>query len=427
MKLFSLISRFKKSLKNLYSTKIANGWLIYLKRLLKNPLYGIQKNKVPLLFTPGPVILSSKVKKSLSQDMWHHRSKEFKNILKQISSDLKEIFQTKQPVLILNSSGTGAMEAAVSNILSPGEEALCVSAGKFGERWGDIAQAFQIKTHFLTAPLGSFVSPQAIQKELEKNKKIRAVFLSACETSTATEQPIKEITQILKTQVLLIVDGITGLGAMELKTEEWGIDVLIAGSQKSFMLPTGLAFITLSKRAWDRVESSRSARYYFDLKKEKSAQEQGQTAFSSSVTLLRALKESLNDIKKQGLSSHIAKSQVLKESTHLFCKEMGLSLFSSRPANAVTAIKFPENLSAGEIKQNLQKYHGIVVAGGQGSLKNKILRWGHLGPIKFSDHLKGLKALALELKKKDPIAFNDQKIKAGLKKARKALKAAQPA
>ena len=272
--------------------------------------------------------------------------------------------------------------------------------------------------------LGRLSIPGTIQKSLKKNKQIQALLLSACETSTATEQPVKEISKILKNhpQTLFIVDGITALGASDLPMDKWGIDVLIAGSQKSFMLPTGLAFISLSKKAWRAVENSSCPKYYFDLKKEKKAQAKGQTAFSSSVTLIRALKKSLSFIKKQGLKSCVLKCQTLKKSTHIFCESLGLALYSSKPANSVTAIKIPKNLSTKAIKKNLYENHGVVIAGGQGVLKDEILRIGHLGPIKPQDHLRGLKALALELKKQAPMAFNDKKIQKALRRTKKSLK-----
>ena len=380
------------------------------------------KTKDPLLLTPGPVLLSPQVKRALSQPMWHHRSSEFKKTLNQISSDLKTIFQTKEPVVILNSTGTGAMEAAISNTLSPKEEVLCVCAGKFGERWKEIAQAFGIRVHSINAPLGQTISPEQIERVLKKNRRIKALLISSCETSTATEHPIKEISHILKKypHVLFIVDGITGVGAMKLPMDRWRIDVLVAGSQKSFMIPAGLSFIALSKKAWSAREISTCPRYYFDLKKEREAQDKRQTAFSSSVTLIRALKESLSFIKKQGLSASISKCQTLKKSTHVFCEQMGLTLFSSRPANSVTAIQIPKALSAGQIKKSLEQ-KGLILAGGQGLLKDKILRIGHIGPIQPSDHLMALRALALELKKKAPRDFDDKKIKTALKSATKAV------
>ncbi len=379
--------------------------------------------KNELLLTPGPVILSHPVRKALSQPMWHHRSSQFKKLLKEVSHELKKIFQTKEPVLILTSTGTGAMEAAVSNTLSPGDEALCVCAGKFGERWKDIATAFGIKVHSINVPLGEAVPPDTVKNHLEEKNQLKALFISACETSTGTKQPVQMIAKIIKNypHVLFIVDGITALGAEQLPMDEWGLDVLIAGSQKSFMLPTGLAFMALSKKAWEANRQSSCPKYYFDLRKEKTAQDQGQTAFSSSVTLIRALKESLNFIKLQNLNSCILKCKILKESTHIFIKTLGLNLFSSSPANSVTAIKIPKSLSAQSIKKDLQNKYAIAIAGGQGVLKDKIIRIGHLGHIGYRDQLKGLKALGEALHNQSPLLFDKKKIKKALIEAEKLL------
>ena len=383
----------------------------------------IKKGKKELLLTPGPVSLNSSVRKALAQQMKHHRSQEFKTLFKGVSLKLKKIFQTKEPVLILHSTGTGAMEAALTNTLSPKEEILCLCAGKFGERWRDIAQSFDLETHCLTIPWGEAFDPQQIKNKLEENKNIRALLISACETSTATDQPIKEISQILKLypHVLFIVDGITAVGARELPMDEWGIDVLIAGSQKSFMIPAGLSFIAFSKKAWQAKQNSTCPNYYFDLEKEKNAQSQGQTAFSSSFTLISALNKSLNIIEKKGLNFYILRCQILKKSCHVFCKTLGLKLYSSNPANSVTAIQIPKKLSAQELKKNLQKKHRIVLASGQDLLKDKVLRIGHLGPISDSDHLRALQALALEFQKLSPSFFSQKKIKIALQQAKSIL------
>ena len=371
----------------------------------------------PLLLTPGPVILSLPIQKSLSQAMWHHRSALFKKTLSHVSFALKDVFQTKEEVLILNSTGTGAMEASLSNTLSPQEEVLCVCAGKFGERWRDIAQAFNLKARIIEIPWGQAVSAQNIKECLDQNKNIQAVLISACETSTATQHPIKEIAELLKNypQTLFIVDAITGLGAMELKMDEWGIDVMIAGSQKSFWLPAGLAFISLSQKAWEKSLSSKLPKYYFDLNREKSAQKKGQTAFSSSVSLIRALSVSLEQIQKKGLKNLINQSKKLKKSCHAFCKVMDLKLFSSQPANALTAIEIS---SAQTLKKKLEEKHHVFVAGGQGKLKGKILRIGHLGPLSNEDFMKGLKALALELKSLEPTSFTEKKVSEALNQAK---------
>ena len=318
------------------------------------------------------------------------------------------------------------MEAALTNTLSPKEEILCVCAGKFGQRWKDMAQSLDLKTQSIPVPLGQAVSPEQIEAELEKRPHTKALLLTACETSTGTEQPVKAISQVLKKypKTLFLVDGITGLGAMKLQMEEWGIDVLIGGSQKSFMIPTGLSFISLSKKAWEAYKKSSCPKYYFDLQREKRAQAKGQTAFSSSVSLIRALNTSLCQIEKQGLKSSILRCQSLKDATHVFCHALGLKLFSSHPANAVTAVESPPHLSTQEILDSLYKNHNIVIAGGQGSLKDKLFRIGHLGPIKDQDQLKALKAFALEIYKRDAALFDPLQIKKALLKVKHRLKKA---
>ena len=380
----------------------------------------VRSKPVPLLLTPGPVILSPLIQKSLSQAMWHHRSLLFKKTLKQVSRELKEIFQTKQEVLILTSTGTGAMEAGLSNTLSPQEEVLCVCAGKFGERWREIALAFNLKPTVIEAPWGQSVSIQNIKNHLEANKNIQALLMTACETSTATEQPIKEIAKLLKNypDILLIVDAITGLGAMELKMDEWGIDVMIAGSQKTFWLPAGLSFICLSQKAWEKSLRSKLPKYYFDLNREKEAQKKGQTAFSSSVNLIQALSLSLKLMKKTGLKNLILRTEKLKLACHAFAETLGLELFSSCPAKSLTALKIP---SADSVKKSLEENHQVFLAGGQGILKNKILRIGHLGPLSNKDFLRGLKALAWELKTREASFFTQEKINLALKKAKDIL------
>ena len=383
------------------------------------------KKKPPLLLSPGPVLMHSTVRKALSGPMLHHRSQVFKNILTQVLEDLKQLFKTKNPVLILNSSGTGAMEAGISNTLSPGDHVLCLISGKFGERFKEIALAFGLKVHSLTSELGQAIKLNQFEEALKNNPNIKAVLTTACETSTGTEQPLKELADLLKQKapsVLFIVDAITGLGSMTLNMDDFGIDVLITGSQKALSLPTGLSFIALSKKAWIAQKTSTCPKYYFDLKKEYIAQAKGQTAFSSSVSLIKALHKSLKLIKKQGLKNCILKCELLKQSSHVFCRELGLELFSTRPANAVTAIVIPKPVLASQLKNSLEKNRNIFFAGGQGPLKDKLLRIGHLGAISFSEHLKALKALSLELQKADPKNFTSEKIQKALKQAQKKVK-----
>lgn len=375
----------------------------------------------PLLLSPGPVILHPSIQKSLAKQMRHHRSAVFEKSLRRVSEELKIFFQTKQEVLLLTCTGTGAMEAGLINTLSPGEELICIGGGKFGERWSDMARGFGLKVHFLEVPWGKALDLKELEEKLKKHAKISAVVVTACETSTGTNQPVKDISLLLKKcpDILFIVDAITGLGAMPLPMDEWGIDVMTAGSQKSFWLPAGMAFIALSKKAWDKTKSSKIPKYYFDLNREKKAQLKGQTAFSSPVSMVFALEASLNLLKEKGLKQLIAQCESLKASTHAFCKALDLKLYSSSPSASLTAIEI-ENSE--EIKKILEEKHHVITAGGQGILKNKILRLGHLGPLTSSQFLTALKALGFELNKRDSNFYTDQKIKKALSEASSCLK-----
>ena len=378
-------------------------------------LKNISQNQ-PLLLTPGPVLLHKDIQKSLSLPMIHHRSSDFKELLKQASKQLKAFFQTDQPVLILTSTGTGAMEAGFINTLSPQEEVICVGGGKFGERWRDMAQKFSLKTHFIDTAWGEAVSVSQIEEKLLAQPEVKALVVTACETSTGACHPIEEISHLLKKhpKVLFIVDAITGLGAMPLPMDEWGIDVMTAGSQKTFWLPTGLSFICLSKKAWDRSSQSTLPKYYFELHREKKAQAAGQTAFSSSVSLIRALSVSLNILNEWGLEQMISRSEIFKNSCLAFCKALNLQPYSSSPANSLTAVKLNQ---AQELKKKLEQNHHVIIAGGQGQLKDKLIRIGHLGPLKSELFLFALKALAEELNKRDPFSFSREKTLLALNKA----------
>lgn len=381
------------------------------------------RKKSFILLTPGPVNLTSQIRKALSGPALHHRSLEFERILESVGKKLRDFFQTLQPVLILNASGTGAMEAALSNTCSPGDSALFLSAGKFGERWRDMGKAYKLRVKTLKAPLGDVVSPERVLNFLRQNPETKAVFLQACETSTGAVQPINELAKRMKSypQTLLIVDGVTGFGAMNLNMDKWGLDVLIGGSQKSFHLPAGLSFIALSEKAWKRQAESRCPKYYFDLKREKEALEKKQTAFSSNVTFIRALERNTQLFSKESRKNQILKCEALARSTWAFCEKMNLRLFAKKPGYALTAIEMPEQCCSEKIKAALEKNHGIIVAGGQGELKGQILRIGHLGPLTRSQHLKGLKALAWELRKINPKAYNSKTGNLAVKAAEKEM------
>ena len=395
----------------------------------------------PLLLTPGPVNLTARTRRALAAPALHHRSAEFQRILHSLQKKLQAFFQTEEPVLILNSSGTGAMEAALVNVSSPGDPALFLCAGKFGFRWRDMGRAHGLAVQSIEAPPGNAVQPEAVARFLHKNPSTSSVFVQAVETSTGAEHDIKTLSKILRDfPALLIVDGIAALGSMNLPMDKQGIDVLIGGSQKSFELPAGLAFIALSKKAWERRARSLCPKYYFDLKREREALDKGQTAFSSNTAFIRALDKSLNPPRRGFFSGdfiseeggkptdegsdrerRIRRSKALARAARAFCRAMNLRLFAQRPAAAVTAFEPPEGVSPARIKEALEKSHGFVLAGGQDDLRGKILRIGSLGPIERGDYLRALKALALELQKAAPDRFPKERVKKALSAAKAAL------
>ena len=374
-----------------------------------------------ILLTPGPVPLTENVKEQLGRSMTHHRSQEIRSFLRDIQINLKKIFQTKEPVYILHSTGTGAMEASIVNTLSPQDEVLTVSAGKFGERWLELAKTYRLKPYEIQIPWGQAVPANIIQEQLTKHPKVKAILIQACETSTGAVHPIKEISKITKNlpHVLLIVDSISALMAQNIPMDEWGIDVLIGGSQKSFSLPAGLSFIALSKKAQSFQEKSNLPKYYFDLKKESQANKKNETAFSSNVSFIRALKTSLDDFLKKGASTRYKKCQTRALALRQFCKIFNLNLFSSSSSSSVTAICVPGD---GVKIKKIMEEKNIIVGGGQGQLKGKIIRFGHIGPIPDQDYLKGLEVFGNTLIETQPLLFKEETLKKALALAEKILK-----
>lgn len=378
------------------------------------------KISTPILLTPGPVPLSLEVKTQLSRDMTHHRSKEIKQSLERLQIHLKQIFHTKEHVYIINSTGTGAMEASITNTLSPGDEVLIVCGGKFGNRWLELAKTYHLTSHDIQVPWGQAVPVSQIEEKLKKHPKIKAIFVQACETSTAVFHPIKNISLLTQNRgdLLLIVDAVTALIVTDIMMDEWGVDVLIGGSQKSFALPAGLSFIALSKKASQFQKNSRLPAYYFDLEKERQANLKGQTAFSANVSFIRALDASLNQIIREGIKNHQKKYQLLAQSTQEFCQELGLKIFSSSPS--LTAICVPKNIDGLKIKKFMEEQN-IIVGGGQDQLKGKIIRFGHIGNIQVQHHIQGLKIFGLAVKKQNSQIFSLEKLEQSLLKAQNCL------
>jgi len=353
------------------------------------------------LFSPGPTMLPPEVLLKMAEPIMHHREPEFEKMLAEIREGLKYLFQTKNEVLVFTSSGTGAMEGAVSNILSKGDKAVVVRGGKFGERWGEICKAYGIEFIPIDVEWGRAVDPKQIQKALASNSSVRGVYIQASETSTGAKHPVHEIAEIVKKyeETVLVVDAITGVGVFDLPMDAWGIDVLISGSQKALMLPPGLSFAALSDKAWKFVERSNLPKFYFDFKKELKSAQKNQNSFTPAISLFVGLKESLRLIRKEGLEAVFRRHEKLAEATRAAAKALGLELYApDSPSNAVTAVKVPESIQGGKLKNLFFERFGITVAGGQDQAKGKIIRIAHLGYYERLDMVMVISALEMLLK-----------------------------
>ncbi|MGA8599631.1 MAG: alanine--glyoxylate aminotransferase family protein [Bryobacteraceae bacterium] len=338
------------------------------------------------LLTPGPTpLLPAALHAMMGSDI-HHRTDDFRKLYKQVLADLKEVMSTTNDVLVLVASGSGGMEAATQNFFSPGDEVLVCSAGKFGERWVEMTKAWGLKATVLTAPYGDVVKPNAVEAALRANKNIRGVFIQASETSTGAAHDIESIAKIVKgTDAIFVVDAITGIGTMPLDIDGWGLDIVIGGSQKAFMIPPGLAFVAISAKAWALAESAKAPHYYFDLKKEKKNAAGGESSWTPNTSLLLALAEALKYIKQLGMNNLISNAQLLARATRTAMKELGLELFSSSPGSSVTAIKPPAGMDSGVIVKEFRNRFNAIIANGQGSMKGQIFRIAHLGFFDFHD------------------------------------------
>ena len=335
--------------------------------------------KKTYLLTPGPTPLPPQVCEALARPIIHHRTPQFQDILKQASEGLKYVFQTKNDVFILASSGTGAMEAAVANLLSAGDEAICVQAGKFGERWTELAQAYGIKPLIIDIEWGNTAKPKEIEEKLRQHKNVKVIFMTLCETSTAAGADIRAIAEVVnKTAAVLVVDAISGLGVVDLQTDNWNVDVVVSGSQKGLMLPPGLGFISVSPKAWKLVEVSKSARYYFDLRMSKEAIDKVDTPFTPAISLVIALCESLKIIREEGLENMFSRHKKMAQATRSAMQALGLELFPKPDAisDAVTAVKVPTGIDGEKLVKTMRDEYSVTIAGGQAELKGKVISSG---------------------------------------------------
>lgn len=350
------------------------------------------------LLAPGPTPVPPEVLLAMAQPVLHHRTPEFEALFAQARRGLQWLFQTRREILILAASGTGAMEGAVVNACSPGDRVLVIRGGKFGERWAEICQAYGLSVIPVEVPYGKAVDPLDVAAALRKEPGIAAVFATHSETSTGVLHDLEAIAAIVRqTPALLVVDAITSLGVVDLPTDAWGVDVVVAGSQKAMMLPPGLAFACLSDLAWAAAERARLPRYYFNFLVERKIQAKHQTAWTPAISLIAGLKVALDLLQAEGLPAIFARHERLARATRAAVTALGLELFAERPSPAVTAVKVPEGVDGGAIVRVLRDTHGISIAGGQGSMVGKIFRIATLGYADAYDVLTGIAALEFTL------------------------------
>lgn len=353
------------------------------------------------LLAPGPTPVPEAALLAMAQPMIHHRTPQFSEIFKETAELLKYVFQTKQDVLILAASGTGAMEGSIVNLYSPGDEVIVVNGGKFGERWGKISEAYGLKVHWIPVEWGKAVNPADVKKVLDANPKVKGILVQASETSTCAAHPIKELAALTKDkECLLIVDGITAVGVVDLPMDEWGIDVLVSGSQKAFMLPPGLAFVALSEKAWKFQETAKCPKFYFDYKKERKNLKDNTTAYTPAVSLICGLREALKQIQAEGLQNVFKRHDRLARATRAACRALGLKeLAPESPSNAATGVFVPEGVDGGKLVKYLRDEVGVTMAGGQDHLKGKILRIAHLGYVDTFDIIIAISSIEMALTK----------------------------
>ncbi len=363
------------------------------------------------LFTPGPTPLLPAAQFAMAAADMHHRTAEFRALYTRVLMQLKEFVGTTNDVIILSSSGTGAMEAAVSNLTSPGDRVLVLTAGKFGERWSALAKAFGCAVDVVSAPYGQTFSVDAVKAALKLET--RVVFMQATETSTGVRHCVPAVAKLLKDQgheALLVVDAITGLGTSHLDMDGWGVDVMIGGSQKSVMIPPGLSYLAVSDAAWDRMEASYNPRYYFDLRKERKNARNGESAYTPAVALIAALGAALDWIAAQGGGSLVEGSKKLVENaetisamTRAAVLALGMKLFAPEaPGTAATAVLPPAGIDSGVIVKELKSRFGAIITNGQGEMKGQIFRIAHLGFFDYMDTIALIGALEQVVAKSFP-------------------------
>jgi len=338
----------------------------------------------------------------------HHRTEDFRKAYRSCLADLKEVMGTANDILMFCASGTGAMDATVSNLFSRGDKVIVCVAGKFGERWAEIAKAYGLDANVITVPYGQAVQPEQVRAALAAEPATKAVFLQASETSTGAAHDVPAIAALVRgTNAILVVDAITGLGTMPLDIDGWGLDVVIGGSQKAFMIPPGLAFLSISPKAWKFADTATNPHFYFNFKKEKKSGDAGESSWTPSTALILALAEALKYVKSIGMAQLVENAELLAKATRAAAAALGLELFSAAsPGSSVTAIKPPTGIDSGVIVKEFKSRFGAVIANGQGTMKGQIFRIAHLGYFDFADLFSVVAELEIILKNNGhPVEF----------------------
>src|SRR5687767_7596343 len=352
------------------------------------------------LLSPGPTPIPNEVALAMSETMIHHRTPQFNKVFEEARRGLRTLFGTKNDVIMLASSGTGAMEAAVSNLFSPGDKVLVINGGKFGERWLNISTAFGLDAVEINVEWGQAVQVEEVEKQLKLHPEIQGVMIQASETSTTVLHPVKEIAKLTKNGPLFLVDGVTAVGVLSVPLDEWGIDALVTGSQKALMLPPGLGFIGLSDRAWEKTSKAKLPRFYFDLNLERKNQAKGSGAFTPAVSLIFGLRASLNLMQREGLDRVYARHARMSRATRAAATALGLRLLAPEsPSPAATGIFLPDGLDADQVLEYLRDQMGVTLAEGQDQLKGKVIRIAHVGYMGAFDVITAVAALEMVLRK----------------------------
>lgn len=355
----------------------------------------MQKNVV---LAPGPTQVPPEVLAATARPTIHHRTPQFEAIFADVSQKLREVFVTKAPVVMFASSGTGAMESSVVNLLSPGDTAITIEAGKFGERWGELCGAYGVKKVAIKKEYGDVVSAEEVRSALRAHPEAKAVFATLTETSTGVLSPIEEIAAITReSDALLVVDAVSGLAADVLKMDAWGVDVVVGASQKALMLPPGLAFVAVGERAQKRMADAQCPKYYFSWPKALKNLSDNTTAYTPAVNLVYGLQTALQMILREGLEQVWERHARLAAALRAAARAIGLEIFSRAPSSTVTAIRVPSGIDGGKIPKIMRDKHGVTIAGGQGTMKGQIFRIAALGWCNEFDVTTALTALEFTL------------------------------